>query len=71
MMKLKKLVHFVTHKTRHKQHKLLGLCYNFFINLIQLSFNLSNGETGTLKSNTILIYFTQVKGIYTQKGHVD
>ncbi len=71
MMRLKKLVHFFTPKTRHKQHNLLGLCYKFFINFVQLAFNLSNGVTDTLKSSTILIYFSQVKGVYTQKGHVD
>jgi hypothetical protein len=69
MMKLKKLVHFVTPKTRHKQHKLLGLQYKFFINFVQLAFNLSNGETGTLESSTLLIYFTQVKGnLYTKRS---
>ena len=34
---------------------------------VQLGFNLSNGETDTLESSSILIQLIQVKGIYTQK----
>ncbi len=34
---------------------------------VQLAFNLSNGVTDTLESSSILIYFIQVKGIYTLK----
>ncbi len=30
---------------------------------MQLGFNLSNGETGTLESSSMLIYFIQVQGI--------
>jgi hypothetical protein len=36
-----------------------------------LAFNLSNGVTYTLEFSSVLIYFIQVKGIYTQEGHVD
>ncbi len=33
---------------------------------MQLGFNMSNGITDTLESNSILIYLVHVKGIYTQ-----
>jgi hypothetical protein len=33
-----------------------------------LVFNLSNGGTDTLESSSILIFFIQVKGIYTQSS---
>jgi hypothetical protein len=45
---------------------------NFYMGLVTpfsgalLGFNLSNGVTDTLESNSILIYLIQVKGIYTQ-----
>jgi hypothetical protein len=35
---------------------------------VQLSFNLSNGETDTLESSSILIYFQTRMGLYTQEG---
>ncbi len=37
--------------------------YNYFV---QLDFNLSNGVTDTLESNSILIYFTKQMSLYTQ-----
>jgi hypothetical protein len=33
-----------------------------------LVFNLSNGVTDTLESSSILIFFIEVKGIYTQSS---
>ncbi len=50
---------------------ILGLSYNhhLFIScsfFMQLGFNLSNGVTDTLESSSILIYFIQMKVIYTQ-----
>jgi hypothetical protein len=34
---------------------------------VQLGFNLSNGETDTLESSSILIYLVLVQSIYAQK----
>jgi hypothetical protein len=39
----------------------------FKIFFVQLGFNLSEGVADTLKSSSMLIYFVQVKGIYTDK----
>jgi hypothetical protein len=38
---------------------------------MQWGFNLSNGVTDTLESNTILIYLIQEQGIYTKKVGVN
>ncbi len=38
---------------------------------MQLGFILSNEVTDTLESNTILIYFVQVKSIYAQQTKVN
>jgi hypothetical protein len=57
----------------HKHHKNIVntiIYWNAYI-FMQLSFNLSNGVTGTLESSSILIYLIQVKHIYMQKGRID
>ncbi len=38
-----------------------------FIFSVKLAYNLSNGLTDTLESNSILIYFEAHIGLYTQK----
>ncbi len=47
------------------------LIFNQNNNFRALDFNLSDGVTDTLESNSILIYFISVKGIYTQQDMFD
>ena len=67
------LVTFNVDNLKHKRHSIkLKPCigsWKFVQYFVQLGFNFSNGETGTLESSSILIYFIQVQGILRKRSH--